>query len=72
MNWGKKVLWFVFGAASTALLMLVSTSRAIEPTQTINERVYSLERRVSSIEQEIKEMRSHPDNRREPPPDRNR
>jgi hypothetical protein len=50
MNWAKKVLWFIFGAVATVLLMSVSTSRAVEPRQTLEQRVIALEYRVASLE----------------------
>lgn len=55
MNWAKRTLWFVIGAAATGLLMFISTSRAVAP-QCDNERHAAIERRLNAIEERFRQM----------------
>ena len=54
MNWAKRMLWFIFGAAAAGVLMFISTSRAVEPRQSLEQRVATLEQKVAGIEERHK------------------
>jgi cell shape-determining protein MreC len=55
MTWAKRMLWFVFGAMAAGLLMVISTSYAVEPRQGLEWRVEQLEGKVAAIQERFRQ-----------------